>query len=217
MWRAVARVEPRLHFDALGAVLACGAIVPWVISSSPAGWLEDTAAPATHPAFWLACGVTTTLLVHAWAARRWCTWSEFGSPWPVLASAAGVVAFGASSIEVARSASLLAADETARRAAVSIWWGLWGVSLIVGGFAGRCAPVRYVGLVLLGVAAIKAVVLDLAGVPPVWRVASFVGLGVLMLGVAVLYGRVSGVVRDKNAEKDAPEASSASSRPSMLD
>lgn len=217
VWRTVAGVEPRLHFDALGAVLACGAIVPWVVASSPAGWLADTAAPATHPAFWLACGVVATLLIHAWAARRWCTWSEFGSPWPVLAGAAGVVAFGATSIEVARSASLLAADETARRAAISIWWGLWGVSLIVGGFAGRCAQVRYVGLAVLGVAALKAVVLDLAGVPPVWRVASFVGLGVLMLGVAVLYGRVSDVIGSKRPKNSDSEASVAASGASRLD
>lgn len=217
VWRAVARVEPRLHFDALGAVLACGAIAPWVVASSPAGWLADTTAPLTHPAFWLACAVTATLLAHAWAARRWCSWSESGSPWPVLAAAAGVVAFGATSIEVARSASLLAADETAQRAAVSIWWGLWGVSLIVGGFARRCAPVRYVGLSVLGIAALKAVVLDLAGVPPVWRVASFVGLGVLMLGVAVLYGRVSDVIGNKRTESDAQDAPAASSGTGRLD
>ena len=37
----------------------------------------------------------------------------------------------------------------------------------------------------------KAAVFDLASVPQVWRVASFVGLGLLMLGVAVGYAKVA--------------------------
>ena len=188
---AESRLERRLHLEVLGAIVAAVAIFPWMIAADFAAWLHDARAPGTHPALWLAAAVTVCLLVHAWAARRRFSWDEYGSPWPLLAALGGAVAFAATSIEVARCAALLADDDTARRAAVSIWWGLWGVSLVVGGFWRRAPGVRYVGLALMAIAAAKAVLLDLAGVPPLWRVASFVGLGALMLGVAVLYGRVS--------------------------
>ena len=215
MWRAVASIEARMHLDVFGAVLACGAVIPWLVAAAPGDWIVERSSPGAHPAFWAAGVLTAVLLMHAWAARRRFTWTEFGSPWAVLASAAGLVAFGATSVEVARSAAVLADDETAQRAAISIWWGLWGVSLVIGGFAKRCAPVRYAGLALLAIAATKAVVLDLAGVPPMWRVASFVGLGVLMLGVAVLYGRVSGVIGGVPEDEISPDETDADPVSSM--
>lgn len=50
-------------------------------------------------------------------------------------------------------------------------------------------PLRWTGLALLAVATAKAVILDLAGVDPAWRVASFLGLGLLMIGVGTWYLR----------------------------
>jgi len=203
-YRAPARVQPRLHMDALGSLAAAASIFPWIVASEPGEWLVDTAAPGMHPAFWLAGAVVLVLGAHAWASRRWTSRTEMGSPWPVIASLAALVAFSASSIEVARSAALLADDVTARRAAVSLWWGLWGVGLVVAGFWMRTGPLRYVGLGLIAIGAVKAVVLDLAGVPPLWRVASFVGLGGLMLGIAVLYGRVSASLEGERSRPEGP-------------
>jgi uncharacterized membrane protein len=51
--------------------------------------------------------------------------------------------------------------------------------------------VRHVGLALLAIATAKAVAIDLAAVPPMWRVVSFIALGLLMLGVAVVYLRLT--------------------------
>lgn len=188
--RGVWRPVPRLHLDAMACVAGVGAVLPWVAGAEFNRWIHSAQTPGTYPGLWLAAAVALALLAHAWDSRRRISWTDAPSPWPALLAIAGGVAFAASSIEIARSAALLADDETARRAALSIWWGLWGVALVVGGFWRRAAPARYVGLGLMALAAVKAVVVDLAGVPPLWRVASFVGLGVLMLGVAVLYGRV---------------------------
>jgi uncharacterized membrane protein len=41
------------------------------------------------------------------------------------------------------------------------------------------------------------VIVDLQGVPQIWRIASFIGLGLLMLGVAVAYSKVSAIWNDK--------------------
>lgn len=218
--RAVARIEPRLHLDLFAAALACMAIGPWLLAAPPLDWLNDAGTPGTHRGLLLAAAIVAVVSAHAWAGSRWSSWTSLGRPvqeWvrTLLSIAAGVV-FVASSIEIARSASLLADDETARRAAISIWWGLWGVALVVGGFMRRWSPVRYVGLGLIAIAAMKAVVIDLAGVPPIWRVASFVGLGALMLGVAVLYGRVSEALGDAQKGDFSPNETDDDAGGSML-
>lgn len=198
--RGVSRVERRLRLGEMGMVASAAAIIPWIVSCNVAQWLHATIAAGTYPGLWLGFAVAAVLVAHAWITRRLDKPTEIGSLWPLLAGLATAVVFAATSMEVARSAAMLADDLTARRAAVSIWWGLWGVSLVVAGFRWRAGPVRYVGLALMSVAALKAVILDMAGVPPLWRVASFVGLGGLMLAVAVLYGRVSASIGS-----DAPE------------
>lgn len=106
------------------------------------------------------------------------------------AIAAGLF-LGVTSAEAALVTSRLTTDPTTQAATVSIWWAVVAVVAVVGGFIWPVALVRRLGLALLGVAAIKMVVFDLADVSPVARIASFITLGVLMLGVAVIYGRVS--------------------------
>jgi hypothetical protein len=175
-----------LEFAAL--VVALGAGLAWGTLS--ARWNASGALPMLQPWLWLGMLVAGA-----------CVLCGVGSPkrgeargkvalW--LGGALGLVmVFAATSLEVARVAARLADDSTAQAAAVSIWWGVFACGMIVAGFASRVPPVRHVGLALLGIAAVKTVVLDLADVPAVWRIASFIGLGMLMLAVAVLYGKVS--------------------------
>jgi uncharacterized membrane protein len=102
-----------------------------------------------------------------------------------------LVLFAATSLELDRAGrALLPHDAMSRAGMVSIWWGLYAVALLGIGFARHEPIVRHFGLGLLGVATLKAVLVDLADVAPEWRVASFIGLGLLMLGVAVIYARV---------------------------
>src|SRR5690606_33047619 len=91
----------------------------------------------------------------------------------------------------ARLGGLISADPAARGAAVSVWWGLFAAGLLGFGFRATVPPVRHTGLGLLLAATGKAAVFDLASAPQEWRVASFIGLGLLMLGVAVVYSKVS--------------------------
>ncbi|MBC7773449.1 MAG: DUF2339 domain-containing protein [Pyrinomonadaceae bacterium] len=104
---------------------------------------------------------------------------------------AGVLTWAATSFEIARLAKVATSDATVQSAAVSIWWGAVAAVLLFFGFRNKMRLPRYVGLGLLGVATVKAVVVDLADVPPIWRVVSVLGLGLLMLAVAVVYAKVS--------------------------
>ena len=119
----------------------------------------------------------------------------------IAATASVVVLFVTSSLEVARLAERFAVEPTAQRSALSIWWALFAVALIVVGFWRKVAVSRQVGLALLGIAAAKAVFLDLAGVPQTWRVASFLGIGLLMIGVGVAYSKVSTKLKNGQARE----------------
>ena len=82
------------------------------------------------------------------------------------------------------------------------------------GSAVLAAAFPQVGIGLLGVAAIKALIWDMASVAAEWRVASFIGVGLLMLGVAVGYAKVSAKLereakKNQDAEPPMPPVVSA--------
>lgn len=79
----------------------------------------------------------------------------------------------------------------AEQVAFSIFWSLFGVATVVFGFVLRTARLRYFGLALLAFTLLKVMVIDLRGVDTFYRILSFMGLGALLLGVSVVYGKVS--------------------------
>ncbi len=107
------------------------------------------------------------------------------------AAVASILGFIASSLLMGGLVMLVSSDVTARRAAISLWWGVLAVALIAAGFARTIPAVRHAGLALMGAAALKVVTFDLIGVPAGWRIASFIGLGLLMIGVAAGYTKAS--------------------------
>jgi uncharacterized membrane protein len=60
---------------------------------------------------------------------------------------------------------------------------------VVIGFRLRAEALRYFGLALLAVTLLKVVLIDMSQVQTGYRILSFMGLGVLMLGTSVLYGK----------------------------
>lgn len=79
----------------------------------------------------------------------------------------------------------------ASEAAVSIFWGLFAVAAVAVGFRIRAAAMRYFGLGLFAVTLLKIVLVDLGQISTGDRVLSFMGLGVLLMGTSVLYGKLS--------------------------
>jgi uncharacterized membrane protein len=73
---------------------------------------------------------------------------------------------------------------------LSVFWGLVGVGTVVVGLRRDLAIVRIAGLALLGVAVTKVFLFDLATLTSVYRVVSFIGLGLLLLGGAVVWQRL---------------------------
>jgi uncharacterized membrane protein len=82
-------------------------------------------------------------------------------------------------------------DRMAMHAGLSVYWALYGVFLVVAGFAKRAAAARYAGLALLAVTVAKVLFIDLATVEQLWRVVSFLASGLLLVGTSLVYTKLS--------------------------
>lgn len=206
---AAARYAPRLSLGSIGSLLAIAALIPWARTYIPwAGgdWHASEAPLGLHPGLWRAAlaGFVLAWSYHRGRKEDLVAGSPRNSIGLLCACLCGLLAWCATSFEVARAARSMAEDQRAQLAAVSIWWGILSVGLIVFGFRRKRALPRHTGLGLMGLAAVKVVFFDLASVPAMWRVVSFLLLGLLMLGVALVYGRLS----SRSApSKDGPDQS----------
>ena len=77
------------------------------------------------------------------------------------------------------------------QAALSVYWALYAVMLVILGFAKRVAAARYAGLTLWTVTIGKVLIVDLATVEQIWRVISTLVSGLLLVGTSLLYARLS--------------------------
>ncbi len=89
---------------------------------------------------------------------------------------------------------------------LSAFWGLCGFAALSLGLRRGLAPLRLAGFALLSLAVGKVFLVDLATLHSLYRVASFVALGLLLLGAAFAYQRARPKV--SHAERS-PETTSA--------
>jgi uncharacterized membrane protein len=92
------------------------------------------------------------------------------------------------------------ADGTPRQAGqvgLSAYWALLGVAALVGGLFRDERRLRVGGLLLLALAALKVFFYDLANLEQLYRVLSFIALGLLLLASAFAYERVRGTIRGR--------------------
>jgi hypothetical protein len=90
-----------------------------------------------------------------------------------------------------------------REAGVETWafsavWGLYGFGLLVYGAARRSNDMRAAGLVVLAATLAKIFLFDMSRLDGVIRAASFLAVGALLLGAAVLVRRLSGGTTGKS-------------------
>lgn len=204
----------RLQLSAIAAGPITLALIPWVISIVNRDWSSIPDPPGLHR------GLVVAILLAAEFA--WAAWT-LTPPLPADRASdpdlldrraairglglgmATLLIFTATSFEAARLAGLLFTDRTSQLAAVSLWWGVFSIALLVIGFlpvtTGRADPFstrhtlgklpRQTGLALLGLATAKALFYDTAQVSLGWRVISVLALGLLMLAVGVVYARLT--------------------------
>ncbi len=105
-----------------------------------------------------------------------------------LGSVAIVTAFQPSGDWIEHTSGLL--DERQRgQLLLSAFWAIAGAGALVAGLARDVRAVRIGGFVLLGIATTKVFMFDLSTLESLYRVGSFVALGLLLLGAAFAWQR----------------------------
>lgn len=72
------------------------------------------------------------------------------------------------------------------------WSGAWtalAVALMAGGLLGRRRSLRLAALAVMALVTAKVFLIDMGGLTGLWRVLSFLGLGLTLIGLGSLYGR----------------------------
>ncbi len=186
------------------------ALLLWVDRFATNNWANAGGPALMYPGLWLALALAGTIVGLERVARPGVSPSLHRRSGLFAWWTCMVLVWTSTSLEVARIAGSLAIDSTSKGAAVSVWWGIFAIGLLAIGYWKHNAGARGVGLAILALGTAKAVFIDLAHVSAGWRAVSIVALGLLMVGVSVVYALLSRRVASNTpnpAPADAPEAS----------
>ncbi|MBP7275235.1 MAG: DUF2339 domain-containing protein [Kiritimatiellae bacterium] len=78
-----------------------------------------------------------------------------------------------------------------RGAVITLFWSASALAVVGFGLVRRRRYLRWTGLILLGLAVLKTLLVDLANLPDLPRIAAFFGAGALMLLLSFVYQRLS--------------------------
>jgi uncharacterized membrane protein len=88
----------------------------------------------------------------------------------------------------------------------SVVWLLLGVALLVLGYRFRAKSLRIASAVLVLIAVVKVFLIDMAHLEGLFRVLSFIGLGVALIGIGRFYQTIlTGLADDDVPKQDTPE------------
>jgi uncharacterized membrane protein len=187
----LAPLAKRLAYGEQGAGVLLLAGVKWLVWDGLRPALErwDQPVVTVWPVLNLAALAGVLLIVLLVLGRRWVR-EEMRR---AMLLAAGVVAFALANFETLRAVDYSSASfadfATAKVVALSVLWGVIGLGSVVVGFSRRWRELRYAALGLLGVTLVKILFVDLANVRPVYRILSFLVVGVMLLCVSFVYHR----------------------------
>lgn len=204
------RLWPKLWIDYAANVCIMFIAGFWIVFYMTQDWLRDDSTAFMHPGLLSSLLVAGAALIAAWLTDN-PGWSlpPRSNRTIVGWSLAGGILFISTSFEIARVAKIIFEDATARSSAVSVWWAMVAIGLIILGFKLLRPWPRRVGLGLLGLALAKVVLYDLSALSLEWRTVSFLVLGSVMLAVGLVYGKVSAKL-----QMASEQAETAGDRPS---
>jgi hypothetical protein len=95
----------------------------------------------------------------------------------------------------------------ARHATLSVGYALYALGLLAVGIRRRATLLRVMALVLLGGTLAKVMLLDLSRLEALWRILSFLGLGLLLLAASFLYYKYRHIIFRAEPAPEAKEKS----------
>jgi uncharacterized membrane protein len=110
---------------------------------------------------------------------------------PIMPTGIAVIAFSLANVETLRAVDYFAGNladfAMPKLVMLSVLWAFIGLACVIVGFARHVRPLRYAALVLLALTLAKILLVDLAQAPSVYRILSFLAVGVLLLCVSFVY------------------------------
>jgi uncharacterized membrane protein len=95
--------------------------------------------------------------------------------------------------------------ENMKQLLLSGMWLLYSVVLMTFGIWRRMQSLRIAAIVLYGITILKIFLYDLSGLDTLYRIFSFMGLGLILLGSSYLYQRFKGIILGEEAIDTAPD------------
>jgi uncharacterized membrane protein len=193
---ALARVKPDFAFAIATPVVGAVLLVRLFLEDGSIAW--DQSVDLVNPQLGLRLAACAAIALAAVLLRPLADRPAFGPASRILAAAAPVVlwvtlsyAWWAHQQQLAR----VAATEVARRlrwlqqVGLSVLWTAYAAAALAVGFARALPTVRYAALGLLGITIAKVFLIDLSSLDAIYRILSFVVLGVVLLAIAYVYQR----------------------------
>ncbi|HMP90927.1 MAG TPA: DUF2339 domain-containing protein [Kiritimatiellia bacterium] len=87
-------------------------------------------------------------------------------------------------------------DNDWHQAFVTLWWAACAIALAITGLILKQRPNRYAGLWLFGLMTAKVLLVDLAALSGLERIAAFIGAGIILLILSFIYQRASATLID---------------------
>lgn len=195
------QIQPFDIFAPLGLFASLGM---WVYGFIVLSWGYGDLPAVLHPGLWssFALAVSLPILFGPLARNEFFDDESRKSLRNFSYGMAVVLVLVSTSYEASRIGAMVSTDSMSQRAILTIWWGVFGFGLIVAGFRLRVPPARYAGLALIMIATGKAILFDLNETEGLWRVASIIGPGLLMLLIAAGYAKVSAAVAQAHVGDD---------------
>lgn len=90
--------------------------------------------------------------------------------------------------------------ENLKQVFLSSGWLVYSIALMIVGLVRRMRPIRIIAIVLFGVAIVKIFFYDLSFLETLYRIVSFIGLGIILMIVSYLYQRYRNVILEDSPQ-----------------
>lgn len=181
IWGWMGQRLPSAALRAVGLVLQT-IVAAWMLMLY--SYSSGTFMPIFNETFLSFLGALAALAVTLALYTSWGDRFEESAPVrSVLTLGIGVLLLWGLTAELSRSLG----SGDIKNFSVSALWCVYATLLVGLGIARRYAPIRLLGMVVFGLVVLKVFLFDFASLERIWRVLSFVCLGLILIGVSYLY------------------------------
>ncbi len=189
-----------------GGLLVQAVVVAWLLliydiaQPHRAGWYIPIFNQVFVCFFGSLAAFAMTLSLYAKSGDRFGEAQAVRSPVPAILI--GVIVLWGLTKELGGALTWASVPHDSRGFAISALWCIYAAAMVGIGMSRRSRPVRLFGLAVFGAAIIKVFVFDLAGLQTIWRILSFVCLGLILIGAGYLYNRYGDLLLGGEREDD---------------